>query len=173
MEPITTRISETGYEPPVSNPSPRCEVLATEGVQSTWSNLLGLVEIGSSRDEIRTALDALESELLKMPQADHGLDHLFSDGLYIRVASIQAGTLFTTPAYAEECILTMLRGRLLIVTDEGAQAVHSPDFALTKVGTKRAIFAMDDVLAHTVHPNPANETDIQKLEARIYGKEKP
>ena len=145
------------------------QVLASIGVQSSFCSLVSLVDNGGSREELRTAIDLVERELLLMPQADHGLEHLFTEGLYIRVAKIQKGTLFTTPEYREECVLTMLQGRLVIITEEGAAGIVPPTFVLTKPGTKRVIFAADDVLAHTVHPNPDNERDIAKLEARIYG----
>ena len=144
-------------------------IIASEGVQHTFQNLVALIDKGADRMEVRTAIDLLEQQLLLMPQADHGLEHLFVDGLYIRVAKILKGTLFTTPEYREECILTMLQGRLVIITEDGAAGIVPPTFVLTKPGTKRVIFAADDVLAHTVHPNPDNERDIAKLEARIYG----
>lgn len=145
------------------------QVLASPGVMAEWTKLITLVDRGSDRMEMRSVIEALEQELLLMPQAEHGLEHLFTDGLYIRVAKIAKGTLFTTPEYREECILTMLQGRLVIITEDGATGIVPPTFVLTKPGTKRVIFAADDVLAHTVHPNPDNERDIAKLEARIYG----
>jgi len=145
------------------------QVIASPGVATTWNTLINLLEDGADRYALRTAIELLEQELLLMPQADHGLEHLFTDGLYIRVAKIQKGTLFTTPEYREECILTMLKGRLIIITEDGATGIVPPTFILTKPGTKRVIFAADDVIAHTVHPNPDNERDIAKLEARIYG----
>lgn len=145
------------------------QVLASHGVSASWNMLIRFVEEGADRFQMRTAIDLLEQELKLMPQADHVLEHLFVEGLYIRVAKIAKGTLFTTPEYREECILTMLQGRLVIITEDGAVGIVPPAYVLTKPGTKRAIFAADDVLAHTVHPNPDNERDIAKLEARIYG----
>lgn len=148
------------------------QILASEGVQGSWNQLAGLVKKGADRLQMRAAIDALEIELLKMPQANHGLEHLFTDGLYIRVATIQKGTLFTTPIYNEECVLTMLKGKLLIITEKSAGIVDPPSFVLTEKGTKRAILALEDVLAHTIHPNPTNDRDIENLESRIYGSKK-
>ncbi len=143
-------------------------IVASQGVQDTFNSLVKLAESGASREELRVAIDGVEQELLKMPQADHGLDHMFTDGLYIRLARIFPMTLFTTPIYREECILTLLRGRIIVITEDGITAVAAPAWTLTKPALKRVIFALDDVLAHTVHPNPDNEHDIEKLEARIY-----
>ena len=144
-------------------------VIASPGVMGAWNSLVKLIDDGVCGVERRKVIDHLEQELMLMPQADHGLEHLFVPGLYIRVAKITKGTLFTTPEYREECILTMLSGRLVIVTEDSALGITPPTFTLTKVGTKRVVFAVDDVLAHSVHPNPDNEQDIAKLEARIGG----
>ena len=148
----------------------RAETAALAGneVLSAWKTIEYLVEDGSPRQAMREAIDLLEVALSKLPQADHGIQHLFPEGLYVRHVLIQAGTLFTTPAYKEECILTMLRGRLIVVTENGATAITPPHFLITSPGTKRVIFALDEVEAHTVHPNPTNEHDISILEARIY-----
>lgn len=148
----------------------RAETAALAGneVLSAWKTIEYLVEEGSPRQAMREAIDLLEGALAKLPQAGHDIEHLFTDGLYIRSVRIQQGTLFVTPIYKEECILTMLCGRLVIVTEDGASVITPPHFVLTKSGAKRAIFAVDEVLAHTVHPNPDNERDISVLEARIY-----
>ena len=142
--------------------------LNTQGVRGAWGRLGALIDNKANRVEIRDAIGAVKDELLKLPQADHGLEHLFCDGLYIRVARIQKGTLFVTPFYREECILTMLEGRLLIVSEDGPRGISPPDFVITRPGVQRLILAMEDVLAHTVHPNPTNERDIEVLEHRIY-----
>lgn len=137
-------------------------------VQTEFQRLVSLAESQASKDEMREAIYSVERVLQTLEQAPHDLEHLFLPGLYIRVAHILPGTLFTTPIYKEECILTMLRGRLAIFSEDGGLAVTPPAFVMTKIGVKRAIFAIDDVLAHTVHPNPDDERDIKKLEARIY-----
>jgi hypothetical protein len=142
--------------------------VAMSDVLIAWSNLSQLVDCGGSREELRAAIEQIEVELAKMPQADHGLAHHFSDGLYLRQANILAGTLFTTPYYREECFLTVLTGRIIVVTECGAQSITAPYYTKTSVGTKRVIFALDDVEAFSVHPNPDNEHDIDKLSARIY-----
>lgn len=141
---------------------------SSQGVRDSFAQLMTLFEQGASKNDIRAAIDVVECELLKMPQADHGLEHLFTDGLYIRVADILPGVLFSTPHYREECILTILQGRLLIISEDGAVTIDQPTYVLTKIGTKRLIFAIERVLAHTAHPNPTNEHDIAVLEKRIY-----
>lgn len=138
------------------------------GLYSAWNTLVQLVKDGCPRRPMREIIQLVEDELLKLPQADHGLRHLFTDGLYIRHVLIQRGCLFTTPFYREECVLTVLRGRLIIITENGAAAVNGPYFTQTAPGTKRVILAVDEVEAHTIHPNPTNEHNVEVLESRIY-----
>ena len=138
------------------------------GMVKALHSLESMINHGSSKLEMRYAIQRIEDELLKLPQADHGLEHLFCDKLYIRKATILPGTIFTTPFYREECILTMLKGRIVIVTEDGVHRMEASDFVMTKPGTKRVIFALNHVEAHTVHPNPTNEHDISVLESRIY-----
>jgi hypothetical protein len=138
------------------------------GLVKALHSLEYLVSTKATRLELRTAIQRVEDELLKLPQADHGLEHLFCDKLYIRKATILPGTIFTTPFYREECVLTMLKGKIVIVTEDGVHRMEAPDFVMTKPGTKRVIFALNHVEAHTVHPNPTNEQDISVLESRIY-----
>ena len=138
------------------------------GMVKALHSLEALISTKATRLELRSAIQRVEDELLKLPQADHGLEHLFCDKLYIRKATILPGTVFTTPFYREECVLTLLKGRIVIVTENGVNRMEAPDFVMTKPGTKRVIFALDHVEAHTVHPNPTNEQDISVLESRIY-----
>ena len=43
---------------------------------------------------------------------------------------------------------------------------HSaPASFISDVGTKRVVHTHEDAIWTTIHPNPTNETDIEKLEA--------
>lgn len=137
-------------------------------IAEPWAKIMGLIQSGAERQEIRTQIDLVESALLKTPQADHILEHSFADGLYIRLAGILPGCLFTTPIHKIESVLTLLSGRLVMITEDGVQAFTPPCYMITKPGTKRLILALDEVRATTVHPNPDNERDLAVLESRIY-----
>lgn len=145
------------------------KIIASDGVISAFNCLLSNAINKCDKICMRESINNLESELMKMDQSDHGLYHTFCDGLYIRVAEIKAGVLFTTPEYKEECILTILKGKILVITDSSMEVLNAPVFIKTLVGVKRVIFVVEDLLCHTVHHNITNETDVKTLEARIYG----
>ncbi len=143
-------------------------IMAIPELAKPWDRLMDILEAGGGRDEIRAEVFNIETELLKLPQADHVLEHFFADGLYGRLAGIPAGVLFTTPIHKMDSVLNLMAGRLVIISEDGIKAFTSPDFVVTTAGIKRLILAVDDVLANTVHANPDNCRDIATLESRIY-----
>lgn len=146
------------------------EVIASKGVCESWSRLLHGIDTFCNRMETRAEIATLEAELMKMPQSDHVLDHQFAEGLYIRYVEIPAGCLFTTPVHKVESVLTVLKGKIIIITEDGADIMDSPCYITTKPGAKRVILALSGVMATTVHPNPDNCRDLEVLESRIYAK---
>lgn len=148
----------------------KLEKQTLDAVSNELGVLIVMYDAGATRLELRAQIEKLEAKIALMPQVDHGLTHSFSEGLYIRLAEILPGTLFTTPIYRQECILTMLKGHIVVFTEHGMTKAEAGDFVVTEKGTKRVILALDDVLAHTVHPNPDNERNVEVLEDRIYAK---
>jgi hypothetical protein len=149
-------------------PSALRGLITVPEVAEPWNRLMGVLSSGGGRDEIRSYIYAVEDELKKLPQADHILEHFFADGLYGRLAGIPAGTLFTTPIHKQDSVLTILRGRLVIISEDGIKPFNPSDFVVTTAGIKRLILTLEEVRATTVHANPDNERDISILESRIY-----
>jgi hypothetical protein len=139
-----------------------------DDLHNVWCLLLEACDQGSSKLELRSLIDQAEQILSQLPQADHDLEHYFCDGLYMRLASIPGGCLFSTPVYMEECILNLLSGKIIVITDQGLKTYSSPAVIKTEVNVKRLILALTDVVGQTVHPNPLNITDPSILESRIY-----
>lgn len=61
----------------------------------------------------------------------------------------------------------LLKGELLISTDEGTINYIAPCYVNAPEGTKRIICAIEDSIFVNVHPNPDNITDIDELEDRL------
>ena len=78
-----------------------------------------------------------------------------------------ANMALTTMIHASENIAVLLKGEMTIFSENGNERISAGHVMITKIGTKRAIFTHSEVVFLTVHANPDNETDIQKLVSKM------
>lgn len=120
-------------------------------------------------EQIADQVLKLEAMLIKGERVDCPLEHQFSDGLYMREVFVPAGTLFTTYVHKTEHPYFGSLGELLIWEDgNGWVHMKAPCRGVTKPGTKRIVYAITDVIWTTVHANPRNITDTDKLEDMLF-----
>lgn len=153
---------ETGV---FSAPVKSTEILASVEVQETMARLYSLA--GGDRMAIRHAIAAVEEALLKMPQDEQEPEVFFAEGLYGRKIARRAGCLVVTKLHKQENISALIRGKMAVFSEDGYKILEAPQFFVTKPGTKRVIFGIEDYEFTTVHPNPDNERDLDVLESRI------
>lgn len=107
-------------------------------------------------------LDRVESELLKHPAVELPVIHRFVPGMYIREIHIPAGTMLTSMKHKTEHPFTVSKGKIRVSSaNEGSVTYEAPHTGITKPGTRRALFALTDVVWTTYHVT--NETDIEKI----------
>jgi hypothetical protein len=116
-----------------------------------------------SREMIR----AFEDELLKLPQLEMDLFHEFPDKLYARTIFIPKGVAMTTKVHRFECYNVISQGDVSVRSLEGVYRYVAPFMMVTKPNTKRALYAHEDTVWTTVHPNEDNCRDIVELERRL------
>jgi hypothetical protein len=97
---------------------------------------------------------------------DKMTSHHFSDGIYARQWNQMAGSLVVSKIHAMENFMVLLDGECLIATGDETSHFCAPYVVKTMPGTKRAVYAVTDITIMTFHPNPDNERNIEKLEAR-------
>lgn len=109
-------------------------------------------------------LTSLESELLKMPQAEVRMTHTFADGVYSRERWAPAGTLIIGKRHRHETMSFLMKGTLSVYNELGEEtATHeAPKIWVSDVGSKRMTYSHTDTILVTVHPT--NETDLEKIE---------
>lgn len=132
--------------------------------------LMKLAQDGASRLEVREQIETLEAEMMKLPQVEQPLEHLFTDGLYGRRILNPQGSLLVTKIHKEPNFSFILSGRLGVISENGFEIFEGPRMFITKPGTKRVLYAQTDVVFITVHPNPQNVQDLEVLEDRIIAK---
>lgn len=124
-----------------------------------------LIEDLSTEARIKE-FDAL---LIGMEQVECPLDNQFYPGLYIRERFVPANTLFTTYTWKTTHPFRLIQGKLLIWEDgKGWELFDAPAKGVTFAGTKRIVYAIDDVIWETLHPNPDELRDEKELHDMLF-----
>ena len=95
------------------------------------------------------------------------LKHTFSDGIYVREIFIPAGSELTGKIHLHEHPNFLVQGVVRVATEFGVETLVAPVSIISKPGTKRALHAITDVRWITIHLNPTNTQDLEKLEKQI------
>lgn len=139
--------------------------------------LLQQIELDTAPDPVLNAihgpdgkrLDELEVEMMKHPAPERPLVHRFTPGLYIRELSTPAGTLSVSKIHKTEHPFTISKGRVAIRIDGGEWIiVAAPYTGITKPGTRRVSYFLEDTVWTTYHVTDL--TDVDAIEAEIIEK---
>jgi hypothetical protein len=97
------------------------------------------------------------------------LKHSFADGMYVREIFIPKGCLIVGKIHKHNHPNFLLKGKVRILTEfEGESILEAPMSIISKAGTKRALFTLEDTVWVTVHLNPNGHTQIcDELENEI------
>jgi hypothetical protein len=109
----------------------------------------------------RKAVEALQKHMLEMPQIELQTDHYFADGMYARVVARPAGTLIVGKVHKKEHFYIVAKGKVQI----GKNVYEAGTIILSKPGTKRAVFALEDSVCMTVHRT--NKKNLVKMEKEL------
>lgn len=119
-----------------------------------------------SKTSMAQAVDQLEGHMLSLPQAECPVVHHFGPGIYIREVTMLAGTLAIGHAQRHEHLNIMLKGAVAMIGDDGqVKELRAPLIFVGKPGRK-AGYIIETTVWQNVYPNPDDERDIDKLEAR-------
>lgn len=100
-----------------------------------------------------------------MEQVEIKTTHSFCDGVYARQITIPAGVCLIGAKHKTSFFMVISSGVCHIKTDNSEETLTAPHTAISEVGAKRAITALQDTVLTTFHPT--NETDIKKIEFDI------
>lgn len=112
---------------------------------------------------MRDRVFRLEAEVRKLPQVDCPVRNIFAPGIYAREMTIPKGVTATGAVHKTEHLSIITSGHCLLTTDDGVKELRAGALSVTKPGMKRAIFAIEDTVMITIHPNVDNEKDVSKL----------
>jgi len=114
-------------------------------------------------------VQALEKELLKLPQANIVTEHLFMDGVYERKITIPPWVVLTGAEHKSDYRVRLEKGTIAVNTEDGVKVLTAPCEFPAKAGMQRAgrVFE-DEVVWVDIYDNPDNCTDMTVLEDRLY-----
>lgn len=120
----------------------------------------------------RHNVEHLQSAMLQMPQAELPTFHYFADNMYARVVKRPAGTLIVGKIHKKEHLYIVTKGKVRVASDTGSVIYEAGDVIISKPGTKRAVFALEDSICMTVHRcEGCEKLTLAELEEKLVEKD--
>jgi len=107
----------------------------------------------------------LQSEMLPIQCAQPEPEHIFHDGWYERRLHVPAGMLIVGKTHRHRHIVGVISGNALLISKFGREQVQTGYLSVSEPGVKRIVLAAEDTLFVTLHANPSNTRDLDKIEA--------
>lgn len=140
-------------EPPIAaQESTATPSLATEGI----------VSVAAQQRYTPERIESLESIILKLPQVDIPVHHLFSPGVYIREGVMPKGVFVIGHCHKTEHFNLALKGRASVMMDGEVHHITAPAIIKSGPGVRKIFYVHEDLQWATVHAT--TETDVKKLE---------
>ena len=90
--------------------------------------------------------------------------HYFAPGIYMRQVLIPKGATVVGKIHKTEHLNILSQGQLIVWTEDGMKHLKASTVIKSQPGMKRVGHALSDAVWITVHHNPSNEQDVDKLE---------
>ena len=113
---------------------------------------------------------ALAQVLLALPpeaRVELETTHHFSPGVYIRTMKAPAGSIIIGHKHNTEFLNIVEAGIIQVCSAGDTITLKTGDKVMSGAGIRKVGRALTDVVWTTVHENPNNERDVQKLEAQL------
>jgi|GEM_PF-1717668 len=117
------------------------------------------------------AFARIEGELLDAPGAvwvSPPLKHLFSPGIYIREIHMPAGMYVLGAQHRTDHFNIIMSGRVAVFMDGAFHQIVAPCTIRSGVDVRKFLLIEEDTVWQTIHANPDDETDVKKLEDRLF-----
>lgn len=98
-----------------------------------------------------------------------GLDHTFTDKIYVRECRLPKGMLLTSKIHKTNHPYFILKGKARVLTEDGVVEVEGPCYGVTPAGTKRLIYVLEDMVWCTCHATKSK--DLKRIEKQTIAKD--
>tara|TARA_R100001463_G_scaffold49583_1_gene99397 strand:+ start:14802 stop:15296 length:495 start_codon:yes stop_codon:yes gene_type:complete len=89
--------------------------------------------------------------------------HSFPEGVYIREMRMKKGQVGFSAIHKHSYGFFLLSGLLASSKEDGIEEFVAPCYVISPQGAKRIVYAIEDCVIVTVHANPTNTQDLDKL----------
>ena len=96
------------------------------------------------------------------------LKHTFANGMYIRTIYVPKGYMVLTYVHKHSHPAFQISGDTTIYEPNGKRRIKGQQHFITAAGTQRLCHCHKNTIWTTVHLNPTNERDIDKIEKELY-----
>ena len=120
-----------------------------------------------ARNKIMNLQSCLEV-MAETDPVDCPLVHHFAPGLYAREILLPKDSLVVGKIHKHSHVNNISKGSVIVYTEFGMEEYHAPCQFISKPGTKRAVYALEDTVWTTYHPT--NETELEIIEEQVIAK---
>jgi hypothetical protein len=131
---------------------------------------MNLVYVKPSKQlAVKTQIENLQAELLKMSQADIVTEHTFLPGLYERKITIPPWTVLTGAEHKTNYKIRLEKGTIAVNVEDTVKIMTAPMEFEAKAGAQRVgrVFE-EEVIWVDVYENSDNCQDLKIIEERLY-----
>ena len=114
----------------------------------------------------RDKIFAIEAEMLKLPQIEIPVQHIFSPGLYAREITVPEGALITGVIHKYPQINLLSKGVIRVSLPEGIREIQAPYTVVSPAGIKRIAYAVTEVVWTTIVHTFL--TDVDEIEKQFF-----
>ena len=107
----------------------------------------------------------LQEVMSRLPQVELPTDHYFADGMYCRRLFRPAGCTIVGKVHKKEHFYMVIKGQVAVYGDSGVKIYNPGDVIVSKPGTKRAVYAIEDSVCLTVHRT--DSTILDEIEQEL------
>ena len=107
----------------------------------------------------------LQEMMAQLPQAELPTFHHFADGMYAREVHRPAGCLIVGKIHRREHFYIVTKGKVAVLMEGEAKIYEAPCVLISKPGTKRVVYAIEDSVCLTVHRTSL--VDLDQIEEEL------
>jgi hypothetical protein len=108
---------------------------------------------------VLSQVESLEKAMEGLPQADCPIEHHFAPNVYVRQMCMPADVVLTGASHKTEHLCILAKGRVKVVNGEDQVEYTAPAIIKAGIGTKRAIWALEDSVWFNIHPTATTDLD--------------
>lgn len=117
--------------------------------------------------EKKVDIEAIEKQMLGMPQVEFPIEHFFMPGIYIRQMTGLRGTFAIGHEHLTEHTNIIIKGSFIVFDGKESYEVKAPYIFKGYPGRKAAFF-QEDTIWLNIHVT--DETDLEKIEKQFIKK---